>query len=231
MLAYLKQAPHYYTLVTSLPSMRLSPSDHKQLPISARQINKRLDYLREEDRELVDQFVSYVMYASFRPNKAFLADAEAFYHDLPSQALKEIFAHFMRWRIITTVMRRELRGMKPVLDSFVRTPYFVDQSMDSDTITHKDFASYVRSHSPKVGVLRDLIMATEARKAEKELMNIQWDYLRRQAFDTDFGLDAVVIYVLQWTFLKKWLDTEPEASLAMINTEIDNVMASTQIDL
>jgi len=207
----MKKRHQYFTLIASLPQLpRLNQA--VRLPISREQLEKRMQMLEPEDREVVQKAEEYILW---RRQPITRTDSEVISYlrhlqTLISQpALTEMIDFRFRQRTIMVAIRRKVRGM-PVPSSdkpWGLEPWVqhIERYWDSPDFN----LTYV---FPWVVKVRKFIEAKDAISLGQFLMNQVWNQLDQITFEHEFGLEAVLAYLFKWDILQQWLSQNEEVA-------------------
>ncbi len=219
--------PHYYMLVTSLPSFNRSMADHKELPITKIHLEDRLRFLVKKDRQAIESLVDLITRDSFDTDETYLKNYNKVYHQTKNTVLEPILNFFMDWRILTSAIRASIKGNE--------CPKWAYKGNDNLMSTieanwNKPYFDLHRTY-PALPLLTKNMKSENTIAVENMLLELFWEYLSETAFDALFGLDAIATYILRWYILKRWLRRDFDAALTTVNKTIDNILEKTELSL
>ncbi len=219
----------YTLLVSSLPQHKRDLFDSEHTPVSEIQLNKRLQWLDEEDaRDLA--LINEVLYWSTMAQSSdddFVQHASRY---LP-QVSNEFFRRMIMWRLemrtLIAALRHRQQGVVPTgedeVKGFGRWPLMITRNWQQ-----VDFG--LGRHFPWLEEAARLIDEEQAQALEKLLLNLVWQQYERQGFGHYFDFEAVVIYVLRWDVINRWRQCEAQAALERFNRIVDQCMLQVEHD-
>lgn len=222
---------HYYTLVASLPSFK-ALEDNKDVPLTRIHLERRLRFLADDDALLVQRVVDVVFHKSFKAASDYFKEVASLQDHIDDQGINDIINHFMKYRIFVALLGRSIKERDLPKEFNLWCSFLAEDEIDKLTKNYdKPDLGLSKAGFSTLTSIQKALKENDALAAEKLLLNIHWDYLKERAFDTGFGLEAVIIYVLQWNILRGWLYQKPKESLEIINTELDRIVEQTEIAL
>lgn len=108
-------ATNYYMLVASLPHMPRT-FEVEQVPISRMRLQQRLAMLREEDKIVVEQVQSFLLWDRQHPERTdeeVQREHERLMKIITNKLVRDIIGHRMDVRTITSALRRRRLGLAP----------------------------------------------------------------------------------------------------------------------
>ncbi|MEZ6061392.1 MAG: DUF2764 family protein [Planctomycetaceae bacterium] len=188
----------YYMLVASLPHMPRS-FEVEQVPISRIRLQQRLSILGDDDRAVVDQMQSFLLWDRQhreRTDEEVRLEYDRLMSTISNELLRDIISHRMDVRTITSAFRRRRLEQPP--------PTEVGQFVDhiSRHWTHPDFA-LARRH-PWIPQFREHFEANEPQRAERQLLLSNWNRWSRQADRYHFSFETILLYLARWEIVDRW---------------------------
>jgi DNA-binding Lrp family transcriptional regulator len=199
----LRVAGPYLTLMASLPWL---PPLHaaRQLPISRRRLERRLEMLEAEDAGLLHRIEAVVQWDRLGMHDSdaeIVRKAEALLPEIAVPALRDYLAWRLEVRTLVAALRRraagrpapargEAWGIGPATERIRRNWDDPDFGLG-------------RSH-PWLAEVRGLYAEGETLTLERRLMDLVWARTSRAAEGHEFDFPAVAFYLLRWHLLQRW---------------------------
>ena len=185
-------------LVASLPHIPRS-FEVEQVPISRIRLQQRLSILSDNDRQVVEQMQSFLLWDRQHPertNEEVRLEYDRLMTTITNELLRDMIAHRMDVRTITSAFRRRRLDLPP--------PNEVGQFVShiAQHWTHPDFA-LARRH-PWIPEFREHFEAGEPRQAERQLLLSNWKRWSRLADQYHFSFEAILLYLARWEIVDCW---------------------------
>lgn len=210
----------YLTLMASLPPMG-KLFEAKQTPISRLKLESRLKMLTEKDAILLNRISSLIAWSEQpmkRSDAQFIAEAQRFFEEVRSPILQEIVAYRLDLRTIVAALRGRHRGeSNPPMDrtwGFGRWVNYIERHW-----AEPEF--HLEVIFPWVSAAHRLLSANEAVALERLQFELNWQMLQRVETGHYFDFEAVVIYVMRWSMVDRWLRYNGEAAVERFRKLVD----------
>ncbi|QPK65496.1 DUF2764 family protein [Methylomonas sp. LL1] len=219
----------YTLLLTSLP---LQPADlfyTKILPISRIQLDKRLVLLSPEDAADLARIEALLHWSKMHEwddasiVKNGLADLELIRDDF----LRSLVLWRLELRTILTALRRRHAGESLAANQ----PFY----------GFGDKIQYIRRNwrkadfgmgqtLPWINQAQQLISANKTLELDKLMLDLNWKYYARLSNGHYFDFPAVVLYVLRWYLINRWVSYDGDRALLRFNELISAGMADVSLE-
>ena len=194
----------YYTLLASLPPLpRFDQTD--RLPITRERLAQRRSMLTAEDLELYEraaEFLAWQRQSATRTDQEMIAKFKEMEKRIALPTLQSIFNFPIDQRTIMAALRRRLRGLPAPSTgepwNVGRYVNHIERNWD-----HPDFKLGVVY--PWISQARAYLEAGETLALERLLKNTLWDHVDRLVPAYEFGFSAVLVYIIKWDILERWL--------------------------
>jgi hypothetical protein len=188
----------YYDLVASLPAMpRYFEVD--RVPITRPRLEKRLQMLKPEDAEVVEQLQAFLLWDRQPPDRTD-EDMISRYKQLMTTTRNRLARHIVAFRLdVRTIMsglRRRRRGLSP--------PPGVGQWVDHirRNWEHPDFK--LRWQHPWIAQADQLLGTTDCLALERILLGVTWNRWAKLAEQYFFTFETVLLYLARWEIVHRW---------------------------
>ncbi len=217
-------ATQYVMLMASLPHLG-RPFTQKQLPISRYRLEQRLGLLAEVDAALLAQIETTL--ARHRSHlaeteTAAVASADALLAATTRHpTLYALVRDQLEMRTALAALRRRQRGDPPPAPRSVWgvgrwTGWMARQWSVADFGLTCVF--------PWLPEAAALLTAGDSVGLERLILAQSWNLLDRYALGHDFDFAAIVLYVLRWNLVARWLAQNPEAALARFDALVTQAL-------
>lgn len=225
----INQGFKYTLLLSSLP---LQPADlfsTKILPISRIQLDKRLTLLDEQDAEDLARIEALLHWSKMQEAddehivKTGLVELEL----IRSQFLHDIVLWRLELRTLLTALRRKQASENAQLpDPFYG---FGDHlPMIRRNWQRPDFGlGYTQ---PWLKQAQQLMADNETMALDKLLLNLNWRYYARLSRGHYFDFPAVVLYVLRWDLIHRWVSYDQDRALLRFNELVCAAMDDVSLE-
>jgi hypothetical protein len=199
----------YYTLLASLPPLpRFDQAE--RLPITRERLEQRRGMLSPQDSELFERaaaFLAWQRQTATRTDQEMIAKFKQLAQQLSHPTLSAIFEFPIDQRTIMAALRRRHRGLAtPIPGDLWGVGRFVSHIQRNwDDLNFKLAAVY-----PWIPRARAHLEAGETLALERLLKTVLWDHVDRSIQPYDFGFGAVLVYMIKWDILHRWLAYDVE---------------------
>lgn len=211
----------YVMLISSLPPAgELFEAD--QTPISYVKLESRLkDMLEEEDLEklyIISDLVAWVRLPMEKSDIDIIESAEQFCANERNASLRKIVESFLDIHTVMSALRQRQLGLK-------EPPQGKTWGYGS-WITHIE-RNWRQPDFKLVGIFswipeaRKLIESDSVLELEKLMLKVSWDMLGKIGNGHYFDFEAVVVYVLKWDIIKRWLRYDSKMALERFHDMTD----------
>jgi len=221
----------YTLLITSLPPQPVDLFSTKILPISRIQLDKRLVLLDADDAYDLARIEGLLHWSKMHALDDFNIVKHGFAELalIRSDFLREIVAWRLELRTLLIALRRRQNGetlhpdqpfygfCDPLRLDFIRRNW------------HKpDFG--LGQSMPWLKQAQPLMAEHQSMALDKLLMDLNWKYLARLSLGHTFDFPAVVLYVLRWYFINRWVSYDKDRALLRFNELISASMAAASLE-
>ena len=199
----------YFTLLASLPPLpRFDRAE--RLPITPERLRLRRSMLTPEDAELFERaaaFLAWQRQNATRTDEEMVASFRKMEATIAHPILQSILAFPIDQRTIMAALRRRNHGLPaPAAGEHWGVGRYVNHiERNWDDPYFKLSAVYpwiVQAHSH--------LEAGETLALERLLKHKLWDHLERAVPPYEFGISAVLTYIIKWDILHRWLSHDFE---------------------
>jgi len=220
----------YYALVASLPALpELERAE--QTPINAIKLRTRLADLTAPDRNLLDRVESLLHWERLRmdtPDAALIAAASAAMPTLAARGLDDLVRDRLELRTVIAALRRKQAGQAPPgpgeVWGFGRHRDLIRRSWDRSDLGLSHVFPAVRDIA---GLIRD----GDPDGLERFLLVHVWRALARAGEGHYFDFRAVVIYVLRWNILDRWLSYDGAAAAERFELLCNDALTGISLEM
>lgn len=219
----------YYALLTSLPALpRLDRAD--TLPISQIRLQARLADLDEADRadlRTVEALLHWERLAMATPDARLVAAARQALPRLEERGLDDLVRERLELRTAIAALRRRAAGdPAPERGEVWGFGRYLDQMR-----RHWDRPTLGLEHVlPVIGPCQRLLEAGDTAGLEHTLLQHVWNRLARAGEGHYFNFRALVIYVLRWNILDRWIGYDGAAAVERFSLLCDEALAGVALD-
>jgi len=199
----------YYTLVASLPPLpRFDQTD--RLPITRERLEQRLSMLTDDDAQLYDHaadFLAWQRQSATRTDEEMITNFKKMEQHIALPTLQSIFDFPIDQRTIMAALRRRFLGLSAPAagEPWGVGRYVKHIERNWDNPYFKLSAIY-----PWIVQARSHLEAGETLALERLLKNTLWNHVDRSVSSYEFGFSAVLIYIIKWDILHRWLSYDIE---------------------
>ncbi|MGR8931369.1 MAG: DUF2764 family protein [Gammaproteobacteria bacterium] len=220
----------YTLLLSSLP---LHPADLfscKIPPISRIQLDKRLGLLDvgdSEDLARIEGLLHWAKMPGGGDDKAIVETGQMALTQIRSPFLRDIVLWRLELRTILTALRRRQAG-----ESRLGTEGFYGFGNRLHLIRRNwqrpDFG--LGQSLPWVKQAQQLMAKDETYALDKLLFGVNWQYYSRLNLGHYFDFPAVVLYVLRWDLIHRWVSYDRDRALLRFNELICAALADVSLE-
>jgi len=202
-------ASSYYTVLASLPYLPYFEYA-KFLPINAQRLEKRLKMLGDEDYQIItatQAFMFWQYHSMDRTNEEFIEHYQRFTGSISMPSLLKIIEYRMDVRTIIVALRRRYYQHAAVppketwgIGRWVKP---IEQNWNA-----ADFN--LQTVFPWIEQAVNLLHQEQVLALEKLFLGLIWNYIDRFPVPREFCLDTLVIYLLKWEIIYRWLQYQME---------------------
>jgi hypothetical protein len=200
----MSRSPRYYQLMASLPPL-LPLFESEQTPISRLRLEERLGMLTAEDRAELSAITSLTHWHRLAPDADdahLVALAQRIVPAIRNRELREVLTWRLELRSVVAALRRRHAGLPAPSAGeawgFGRWVRAVEANWG-----HPDFQ--LAGPLPWVPTVRQLMEQDQPYELERTLLGVSWRHHRLAAEGHYFDFEAVVLYVLRWDLVYRWL--------------------------
>ena len=216
------KANQYVTLMASLPHLG-ELFEAQQTPLSRFKLEARLKMLREEDTARLQQIQSLIRWHHLpisRTDAEIIAAAEQFFQQVKNPLLREIVAFRLELHTIVAALRRRKRGEK----SAPAEPWGYGRWVQHIERYWTEPAFQLQGNFPWLLDAQELLHADESVALERLLFSYVWNRLGQLGAGHYFDFEAVVIYVLRWDLIDRWVRYDGQLAVERFNHLVDTGM-------
>ena len=208
------RADQYVMLICSLPVHPANLFKAQQTTISRLRLDKRLKLLEPrhmEELALIEKVVQWKRLPMELTDEDFLRQAGELFAKVESAFVKDIVNFRLELRSLIAALRRRHLGQ--------------DAPSDKEVWGCERWLPTIRRHwqQPDFGLSGAVPWIAEANKLlesgdsaglQRLQMEVNWNHYRRVAGGHLFDFEAVVIYVLRWDMIDRWVRYDGQAAQA-----------------
>ena len=225
----IKEEFKYTLLLSSLPVQPADLFSTKILPISRIQLDKRLTLLDEQDSEDLVRIERLLHWAKMPEAddehivKTGMTELEL----IGSQFLRDIVLWRLEIRTILTALRRKHAGesMSPTdpFYGFGNRLHLIRRNWQKP-----DFG--LGQALPWLKQAQQLMADGQTLALDKLFLNLSWQYYARLSRGHYFDFPAVVLYVLRWDLIHRWVSYDQDRALLRFNELVCAAMADVPLE-
>jgi hypothetical protein len=188
----------YYFLVASLPAMPRH-FEVDRVPITQPRLEKRLEMLKPEDAEVVEQLRAFLLWDRQpwdRTDEEVISHYDQLMSTIRNRLARQIVAFQMDIRTIISGLRRRRRGLPP--------PPGVGQWVDHIGKNWKDPQFGLRWQHPWIAEMDRLLDTTDCLRVERIKLGVLWNRWTKLAAQYFFSFEAVLLYLARWEIISRW---------------------------
>lgn len=189
----------YYTLVASLPAMPRH-FEVDRVPIAQPRLEKRLEMLKPEDAEVVEQLRAFLLWDR-QPWDRTDEEVVSHYDELMSTTRNRLARHIVAFqmdiRTIISGLRRRRRGLPP--------PPGIGQWVDHIRKNWEDPQFSLRWQHPWIAEMDQLLDTADSLQVERIKLGVAWNHWAKLAEQYYFSFEAVLLYLARWEIIHRWV--------------------------
>lgn len=214
----------YYMLITSLPYLKRFDKIER-LPISRERLIQRLKSLEPEDYQIANMTANFIAWRN-QPVGRSNSDIADHYNKwvwqiFESPLLAPLFQFSVDQRTIMVALRRRQLGLP---SSQAGEPWGVGHLVGHIERHWEDPTFNLAARYPWIQQVSTYLKEGESLKLDHLLMKQVWDRIDRLLFKNNFGLEAVIAYLLKWDLIQQWLSYNVEEAKSRIEENIAEIL-------
>ena len=210
----MKQQNAYTMLMSGLQPHPLSLWDLENKPASRIHLERRLTLLQDQDRLQLEKIVSILHWARMDAENSsdaqIATEAESIIQGIDNPLLRETIIWRMELRTVMTAIRRRKLGMDaPPKDQrwgYGQVLPFIRKNWEMDDFSLSHRFSWIQQANR-------LFETEQSVELEKLLLNLSWQHYERIGQGHYFDFEAVVIYVLRWNIVHRWVQCDEQIAM------------------
>ena len=214
------KANQYVTLMASLPYLG-ELFEVQQTPLSRFKLEARLKMLSEEDAERLQQIQSLIRWHHLpisRTDAEIIAAADQFFEQVKNPLLREVVAFRLELHTLVAALRRRKRGEA---SAPVGEPWGYGRWVKHIERHWSEPAFRLQGNFPWLLEAQQLLYADESVALERLLFNHVWHRLGQLGAEHYFDFEAVVIYVLRWDLIDRWVRYDGQLAVERFKNLVD----------
>lgn len=222
----MKQQNAYAMLMAGLQPHPLSLWDVKNKPVSRIHLERRLSLLQGGDRQQLEEIVSVLHWARMETENSsdakIAAEAERVIQSIDNPLLRETIIWRMELRTLMTAIRRRKLGMdapsKDELWGYGQVVPFIRKNWQTDDFALSHRFAWIKK-------AKTLFETEQSVELEKLLLNLSWQHYESIGHAHYFDFEAVVIYVLRWNIVHRWVQCDEEITMQQFEQLVNDGLA------
>jgi len=194
----------YITLMASMPALQ-NPLQARELPLSRLRLDNRLRLLDDADGELlrrIERVMEWERIGMTESDADVIAELDALMRSLPSRGLRTVVRDRFERRTVLAAMRRRRRGeVAPPQRELWGYGRYADQIRRNWSRPHFG----LRRTMPWLAELREMHDAGDTLELDRSILRLDWNNLEGARTSHEFDFEAVVLYVLRYNRIARWL--------------------------
>ena len=216
----LRNPTKYTTLMASLPYLG-ELFQAQQTPLSRLKLEERLKLLTEEDDALLQQILDLIHWHYLpltRTDAEIIAAAERFFQQVKNPLLREVVEFRLELHTIVAALRRRHRGES---SPPVGTTWGYGRWVKHIERHWAEPAFRLQGVFPWVLEANQLLLSDESVALQRLLFGYVWHRLSLLGTGHYFDFEAVVLYVLRWDLIDRWVRYDGEAAVERFKHLVD----------
>jgi len=215
-------------LMSSLPRHDNNLDKEKIVPLSRIQLDKRLAILDEKDLADLLKIEGLLHWSHMNEDidQVFVNRTTESIESIDNTFIKSIVIWRLEIRIILAAIRMRHQGLKhaPTKEQlgFDYWNYYI-----SNYWNEVDFG--LGKQLPWLAQANEYLVTNQSLQLEKLLYKVVWEHYHRQNFAHYFDFEAVIIYVLRWDIVSRWIKKNNELAIKRFDSLVETGLQS--IDL
>jgi len=194
----------YITLMASMPALS-TPFAARELPLSRLGLAARLRLLDDDDAQLLDRIQHVMVWERIDislPAAEIIRLVDEVMATLDSETLRAVVRERFELRTVLAALRRRRRGEPPPpVDLAWGYGRFANHIRRNWTRPHFG----LRRAMPWLGEVRELHDVGSTLRLDQVISRVAWQSLVEAHRAHEFSFDAVVLYVLKYDMIARWL--------------------------
>jgi len=199
----------YVMLITGLPRPE-ALFQSRRPPLSRLKLNRRLRVLTPEDAELlkrVEQVLTWARLPISMTEEQFVARARAAVQAIDNETLRLIIRDRLEIRTCIAALRRRHRGERA---PSAKTVWGYGRWLAHIRRNWSETSFRLDGVFPWLREANQLLEAGDSLALQRLLLDQVWKNVSRHAGEHEFDFEAVVIYVLKWDIVDRWVRQDSE---------------------
>ena len=220
----------YTLLLSSLPVQPADLFSTKILPISRIQLDKRLSLLDAQDAEDLVRIESLLHWSKMRESdddETIITTGLAELANVRSQFLRDIVLWRLELRTLLTALRRKHAGetLPPTepFYGFGNRLHLIRSNWQKP-----DFG--LGQALPWLKQAQQLMADNQTLALDKLMLSLSWQHFNRLSRGHYFDFPAVVLYVLRWDLIHRWVSYDQDRALLRFNELVCAAMADVSLE-
>lgn len=220
----------YTLLISSLPSQPADLFSTTILPISRIQLDKRLQLLDSNDTEdlaRIERMLHWSKMPESEDDRAIVESGQLALEHIRSQFLRDVVLWRLELRTILTALRRKQAG-----ESMPPSEHFYGFGNRLHLIRRNwqkpDFG--LGQALPWIKQAQQLMADKQSLALDKLLLGLNWQYYARLSLGHYFDFPAVVLYVLRWDLINRWVSYDQDRAVLRFNEIVCAAMADVSLE-
>ncbi len=210
---------NYFTLIGSLPALPAEYSQADRSPISQRVLANRLKMLQPVDASVVEQIADFLVWERQpleRTDREVVEHYHQFMETVPDRFARYLIEQVMSFRTIISALRcRRLDiemplGGPPITATIARN------------WNQPDF--HLGAQFPWIAEMDAMLNGDSPFEIERMKLDITWKFAKRTAEQFHFSFEAVVLYLMKWEVVQRWILRDAEAGQEKFNQLVSEAM-------
>lgn len=202
----------YVTLMASLPPHPKNLFDVRRLPISRERLEERLQMLEPEDAKtlaLIERAVHWDRIDPHASSQQVIAEYQRMLETLPDEFLKELVRWRAELRTVVAALRLRHMGREPP-----SSPWGMGRFIGWIAAHWASSAFALERIYPWLPRAEEYVQQNKPLALERLLLSLVWEHYGRVSQGHYFDFAAVVIYVLRWNVMERWVRYQPSGAVA-----------------
>jgi len=210
----------YTTLISSLPHPGVL-FGATQTPLSRLKLDERLNMLEEDHLRLLRRVERSLLWSHQpigRRDDEIIDNARRLLAEVDNPLLRELVEYRLEMRTAVAALRRRQRG-EDAPDP--RTPWGFGRWVDHIRRHWSEPAFRLQGVFPWLPRAHQLMQEGDTLALERLLLDVAWQHLGRASAGHHFDFEAVVIYLLRWSIIQRWVHYDAEIAARRFASLVD----------
>jgi len=220
------RADQYVMLICSLPAHPANLFKAQQTTLSRRRLDKRLKLLEPrhaKDLALVEEVLHWSRLPMGLADHEFLQRTQDVFKQVESAFVKELVGFRLEQRSLLALLRKRQLGH----DGFTDDEVWGCRRWLSTIRRHWQHPDFgLKSAVPWLAEANQLLESGDIAGLQRQQMELNWSRYHRVAGGHIFDFEAVVIYVLRWDMIDRWVRYDGQAAQARFQALVDAGLGS-----